>query len=311
MRVVVVGLGIQGRKRLAVAGDDVVATIDPVVPSARYRSIEAVPLETYDAALVCTPDEPKEPLLAYLLRNGKHVLVEKPLLVKRLDAIDRLDALAERTGAVCYTAYNHRFEPHLATVKRLLDEGTVGGVYQARFFYGNGTARDVRNSPWRDTGLGVIPDLASHLLDLILFMFGEPVGTPHVWAHERFENRACDYFLMGFPGMRPLLTLEGTLLSWRNTFQLDVVGETGSLHVRGLCKWGPASLIVRRRTLPSGVPAEDVQTLEQKDPTWALEYAHFQNLCANGAGGNLANDRYINRTLQAVATQVGVELLAS
>jgi diphthamide biosynthesis methyltransferase len=30
MRVVIVGLGVQGRKRLAVAGSEVIATVDPV-----------------------------------------------------------------------------------------------------------------------------------------------------------------------------------------------------------------------------------------------------------------------------------------
>ena len=309
MRTIVVGLGIQGRKRLAVAGDEIVATVDPAVAGARYRSIEEVPPDAYDAALVCTPDGPKEALLGFLLHHGKHVLVEKPLLVKRLEALDHLEALAAKSGAVCYTAYNHRFEPHLVTVKQLLDDGVVGAVYQARFFYGNGTARDVRNSPWRDSGLGVIPDLASHLLDLVLFLFGQPAGSPRVWAHESFENQACDYFLIGFPGVRPMLTLEGTLLSWRNTFRLDIVGEAGSIHVKGLCKWGPTSLIVRRRTLPSGKPAEDVQTLEQPDPTWALEYGHFRDLCANRRRGNIANDRYIAEALQAVAAQIGVEML--
>ena len=183
MRVVVVGLGIQGRKRLAVADGDVVATVDPAVDRAQYRSIEDVPLDSYDAALVCTPDRPKASLLGYLLRHGKHVLVEKPLLVKRVDALNHLEAIATGSGAVCYTAYNHRFEPHLASVKRLLDESAIGAVYQARFFYGNGTARDVRASAWRDSGLGVIPDLASHLIDLVLFLFGPPERPAEVWAH--------------------------------------------------------------------------------------------------------------------------------
>lgn len=309
MRVIVVGLGIQGRKRLAVAGADAVATVDPVVPTAHHRVIEDVPLDSYDAALVCTPDEPKEALLAYLLGHGKHVLVEKPLLAKGSANLKRLAAIAEQTRAVCYTAYNHRFEPHIAAAKELLDAGTIGTVYQARFFYGNGTARDVRNSAWRDRGLGVIPDLASHLLDMVVFLFGRPAVAPQVWAHERFENQACDYFMIGFPGSRPMLKLEGTLMSWRNSFFLDIVGEKGSIHITSLCKWGPTSLIVRHRALPSGKPDEEVRTLEQKDPTWAIEYRHFQDICASGTGSNIATDIYINETLNQVGDQLGLEML--
>ena len=311
MRVVVVGLGIQGRKRLALAGAESIGTVDPVSPDARYRSIEEVPLGSFDAALVCTPDGPKVTLLRYLLEHGKHVLVEKPLLAGSASDLEALEALSCHTGAVCYTAYNHRFEPHLAAVRQLLDRGAIGTVYQARMFYGNGTARDVRNSPWRDHGLGVIPDLASHLLDLVLFFFGPPAVEPELWDCERFENQACDYFLLGFRDTRPMLRLEGTLLSWRNSFFLDIIGELGSIHVTSLCKWGPTSLIVRRRVLPSGRPTEDVETLEQPDPTWALEYEHFKALCAGGGSRtNIQNDIWINKTLNQLAAQVGLELTA-
>ena len=54
-------------------------------------------------------------------------------------------------------------------MKALLESGELGRVYRCRLFYGNGTARDVRNSPWRDKGAGVLTDLGSHLLDTVLF----------------------------------------------------------------------------------------------------------------------------------------------
>lgn len=310
MRVIVVGLGIQGRKRLAVAGADAVASVDPVGEGVDFRRVEDVPLGSYDAALVCTPDGAKVELLTYLLGHGKHVLVEKPLVAARDEELERLKALAARTGAVCYTAYNHRFEPHLASVKRFVDEDRIGRVYHCRMFYGNGTARDVRNSPWRDRGLGVIPDLASHMLDLCLFFFGRPAGAPQVWTCQRYENAAFDYFLMGFPESSPVLKLEGTLLSWRNTFGLDLIGERGSIHVVGLCKWGPTSLIVRGRVLPSGKPDEQVHTLEQKDPTWQAEYQHFRELCARGGVTNIDNDIWINGVLNGLGQTLGVEVLA-
>ena len=304
----VVGLGIQGRKRLAVAGPDAAGSVDPVAPAATWRDVRDVPLDAYDAALVCTPDGPKVELLTYLLGHGKHVLVEKPLIAASGAELEGLKALAAEHHAVCYTAYNHRFEPHLARVKQLLDDGRIGRVYHCRMFYGNGTARDVRNSPWRDKGLGVIPDLASHMLDLVLFWFGRPAGAPQVWSVQKHENAAYDYFLLGFPDASPVLKLEGTLLSWRNTFGLDLFGERGSLHVTGLCKWGPTSLVVRGRVLPSGKPDEEVSTLEQKDPTWAIEYDYFRDLCRRG-GSNIDNDIWINGVLNGLGRTLGVEML--
>jgi len=111
MRVIVVGLGVQGKKRLAVAGNEAVATVDPVNPDAKYKSVEDVPLGSYDAALLCIPDEPKIKVISYLLSNRKHVLVEKPLFADEPSRLLKLKQLAEANRTVCYTAYNHRFEP--------------------------------------------------------------------------------------------------------------------------------------------------------------------------------------------------------
>jgi len=293
MRVVVAGLGVQGKKRLAIAGNDAVATVDPIAAGARHRGIEDVPLDIYDAALVCTPDEVKIPMLTYLLKHGKHVLVEKPLVAESNAELVRLRDLARKNRAVCYTAYNHRFEPHIIRLKRTLDSGELGRVYLAKFFYGNGTARDVRNSAWRDKGMGVFPDLGSHLLDWTLFLFGRPTTEAEVWRNDRFENKASDHFHFGFRGNIPELDFEMTLLSWRNTFRCDVYAENGSAHIDCLCKWGPSTFTLRRRVLPSGRPPEETETLTCADPTWKAEYEHFLRLCAEPST-NIDNDIWIN-----------------
>ncbi|GIW78852.1 MAG: oxidoreductase [Gemmatales bacterium] len=308
MRCVVIGLGIQGRKRLAVAGTEAVATVDPVVADAHYQRIEDVPLDIYDAALVCTPDRQKVDILRYLLSSGKHVLVEKPMLAERSEILSELLELARQNRVACYTAYNHRFEPHLARVRELLDQDAIGRVYQVRLFYGNGTARDVRNSPWRDQGLGVLVDLGSHLLDLVLYWFGPRKRHFQAWAWNCFENRAFDHFVFGSPGM-PFLELETSLLSWRNSFKADIYGEKGSLHVDCLCKWGPTSLTIRHRVLPSGAPTEEVSVLKCPDPTWKLEYDYFKKAC-DTAGSNLENDIWIHSVFQQLSLQVGKGLAA-
>lgn len=298
MRVVVVGLGVQGRKRTAIAGPEVVATVDPVLPDAGYRRIEDVPLNSYDAALLCVPDAPKVELLTYLLGNGKHALVEKPLLSEHDCDLTKLAGLSAETGTVCYTAYNHRFEPHFMRMRDLIHSGRLGQIYTVRMYYGNGTAAQVKASPWRDTGCGVLFDLGSHLLDTLSFWLGAVEQPFHVISASRFENRSFDHVTFGAPG-KPLMQLETSLLSWRNHFYADIHAEKGSAHITSLCKWGPSTFTVRGRVLPSGRPDEESVTLVQSDPTWALEYDHFKLLCATG-GSSLQTDMWINRTLNSL-----------
>jgi len=298
MRVLVVGLGVQGHKRRRVAGADFVAAVDPFNTDAEYRRIEDVPLAKYDAALACVPDEPKVALLEFLLSQGKHALVEKPLWAADDRDITRLAALAKQNRAVCYTAYNHRFEPHFLRMRDLIRSGRLGKIYRCRMFYGNGTARLVRDSQWRDQGAGVLPDLGSHLLDTARFWFDDIGEHFFVISSRCFENRAPDHVVVGSRGTTPQFEFEMTLLSWRNHFTCDVFAENGSAHITSLLKWGPSSFAVRMRVLPSGRPPEEAITLVQEDPTWAMEYEHFKSLCADRCISDLANDIWLNRMLR-------------
>jgi scyllo-inositol 2-dehydrogenase (NADP+) len=299
MKTIVIGIGVQGRKRKSIAGPDLAGTVDPVNSEADYKRVEQVPLSKYECAIVCTPDAVKSEVLSYLLSNGKHVLVEKPLLFDKSDELRRLAALAQQNGVACHTAYNHRFEPHIARMKQLLDVGDLGRVYRASFFYGNGTARDVRNSTWRDKGMGVLSDLGSHMLDMALFLFGSSGLKFKLWSSNCFENRAPDHVIFGAKSDSLLVMMEGTLLSWRNAFHLDLLAEKGSIHIDCLCKWGASTLAVRKRIFPSGRPTEERFILEQPDPTWALEYEHFKKLCNNPAC-NLERDIWINDILNGL-----------
>jgi predicted dehydrogenase len=145
-------LGVQGRKRKKFAGGDYVGSIDPVGDEADYKNLRDVPLDRYDAVLACIPDEPKLDLVRTCIDNGKHVLVEKPLWTPRDEDISELERAARARGVLVYTAYNHRFEPHFVRMRDLIASGELGTIYSCRMFYGNGTARLVRDSEWRDQG---------------------------------------------------------------------------------------------------------------------------------------------------------------
>ena len=294
----IVGMGVQGAKRGAVIGDQPCVTVDPAAPGAHYKSISDVPLDRYDAVFLCTPDNVKRELVDYLVEHGKHVLIEKPFSLEP-EQYSLLAELGSRTGSTIYVAYNHRFEPHIATLKGVLDEGRLGEIYTVSLSYGNGTAELVRQSGWRDTGIGVIADLGSHLLDMIDFWWGLERRTIDFVDARTVENRAYDQATFRLSGS-PSIYAETTMLSWRNEFHCHIRGSEGSAHISSLCKWGPSSLTLRGRVRPSGRPNETTTTLVQQDPTWVAEYEHFMGLIASGDPGNLATSREISRILADV-----------
>ena len=152
---------------------DFIYSVDKFKP-ANFKSILDVPLKDYDAAFICLPDDEKFKVVKYCIENKKHILIEKPIYFKDLKSFSKLQKLARQNKVVCYTAYNHRFEPHFIKMKKLINSKKLGKLYSCRIFYGNGTAKLVKKN-WRDKGKGVRTDLLPHLLDVCRFWFGERV----------------------------------------------------------------------------------------------------------------------------------------
>ena len=300
MRCIVVGLGVQGEKRAICAGKDYVSSVDPVNPKADFKKIQDVPLIAYDAALVCVPDNQKFHIIKYLIKNQKHILIEKPLLTNNLNMIKNIEKMAKQMKVVCYTAYNHRFEPHYIRMKKLITSGKLGKIYSCRMFYGNGTARLVKNSKWRDKDQGVLTDLGSHLLDTTKFWWDDIGEKFKFYSKNCFENRSPDHVIIGSEESSPRIELEMSLVMWRNHFTCDVLAEKGSAHISSLCKWGPPTFVYRKRVLPSGKPIERKITLKKKDPTWILEYEYFKNICKKSQKTDLSRDYWILKVLQKI-----------
>ena len=297
IRYIIVGLGNIGTKRLHILGSRCVATVDLVNPKADYRQIEQIPLDQFDAAVLCVPNQVKLELLNKLLTLGKHVLVEKPLLFPDLATAQTLESLANDTKTVCYTSYNHRFEPLIGRLKELLDQEVIGAVYHVRMVYGNGTVQNCVGT-WREAGWGVLEDLGCHLIDLTAFLFNYTSSEYLLWEASPLESRVFDHCIFATADRK--IVLECATTMWKNTFTVDIWGQLGSLHLRGLCKWGPSTLVRRQRVFPSGVPIETREVVEQADRTWHRDTCEFEH-CIKSRKTSFASDLRISRSLQGLA----------
>ena len=300
-RVVVLGMGVQGKKRAKFAFNDLVAKVDVDKSNldADYNKLSDINHKDYDAVLLCTPDDVKFEILKEILNSRKHVLVEKPLFVKNKKELLELQNLANSNNVVLYTAYNHRFEPHFINMKNLLINKDLGKIFRLRMFYGNGTSGLVKQSEWRDQGSGVVLDIGSHLLDTLIFWFGEKKIKITDINKFKFENLSPDHAILTGKIDNIYIELEVSLLSWKNDFICDIIGSKGSAHISSLCKWGPSKFITRKRVLPAGKPDENIITLTQSDPTWEQEYIYFKQLVKNKENTDLSSDIEIFNILKS------------
>ena len=303
MKILIVGYGVQGKKRKKALSNlnlSCVGVVDPFSQYANFKSINIVPLKTYDAVIICTPENVKYKIIKYCIKNNKHIMVEKPFIINE-KIFKKLNKDLIKKKIIFYVAYNHRFESSLIDIKNFIKKGYFGKIYHCNFFYGNGTAKDVKNSAWRDSKKGVITDLGSHLIDLSEFLFGiKEIGKFKTVIKNNFENKAPDYSFFTNTKSNFKINIEVSLCSWKNKFTCDLFGEKGSAHINSLTKWSDSHLIVRRRVLPSGLPKERSFKYKFGDQTWEKELKYFIGLIKNKQINDSKKEFFINQNLKNI-----------
>ena len=111
------------------------------------------------------------------LRAGKHVLCEKPMAMNEAEARTILHA-AKESGKVFGVAYYRRSYPKVQRAKQLLADGAIGKPVLAEltshaWFDGQGS-RSWLVDPAKAGG-GPLFDIASHRIDMLNFLFGQPL----------------------------------------------------------------------------------------------------------------------------------------
>ncbi len=128
-----------------------------------------------DAAIVATPNALHAPQTLELLRNGKHVMVEKPMATS-VATCDAMVAASERSGASLMVAHCWRFREEVVAVRGRIEAGELGEVVKTR---GYGVHANWGPSGWftqRDlAGGGALVDMGVHAIDTARFLLGEPV----------------------------------------------------------------------------------------------------------------------------------------
>ncbi|MBI4039359.1 Gfo/Idh/MocA family oxidoreductase [Candidatus Daviesbacteria bacterium] len=277
MKYIIVGFGNIGHKRQAILGPRCIATVDPDPRTkADFADSSQVPRSLIDecrAVIVAVPRQPKLELVEYWLLRSKHVLVEKPVVITKTQA-KRLQSIARKNKVIWYTAYNHRFEPNIARIKKLLAKKTIGKLYHGQIAYGFGNVKELKKT-WRETGYGVLDEVGCHLVDFAHWFYGYRAED---FRGERFgsnELSVWDYCTFGTTDGK--LIAEASWVTWKNSFSIEFFGSLGSIHLSGLCKWGTSRLTIRTRIFPAGVPIEKIFVEKGPDQTWTKDLKYFEN----------------------------------
>ncbi len=293
MKIGLVGAGLQGRRRaqaIRSAGPAGLLIYDIDTQKAKRLAEEfkgevvsnwqeLMIDKDVDVVVVCTPPDSHAEISIMAMNNGKHVLCEKPLAQKLLQAKQMLRA-AKKNKVNLKCGFNLRFHPGIRLVKEWIDNGEIGDLIFLRCRYGIGGRPDY-DKDWRAnamiSGGGQVLDQGIHIIDLSRWFLGDFIEVAALtqtgyWDISPLEDNAYA-ILSGKRGNTAFLHASWT--QWINLFSLEIFGRDGYAIVEGLGgSYGNEKATLGKRIFTKPFE-EKVVYFRGADVSWDEEWKEF------------------------------------
>lgn len=221
-----------------------------------------------DVVSVCTPNGLHAEHTIKALRAGYHVLCEKPMALTVKDCSDMISA-AETAGKRLFIVKQNRFNPPVAAVKKLIEEGRLGRICSLQLnCYWNRPSAYYEGSSWkgtRDLDGGTLFTQFSHFIDLLYWMIGD-VKEVKGFAGNFDHKGVIDFEDTGVVILQFYNDVVGTINYTVNSFGKNMEGSLTLFGEKGTVKIGGQYLNeleyqqidhYRIDNLPSGNPPND------------------------------------------------------
>jgi len=177
-----------------------------------------------DAVSIAVPTTLHKDIALDFIRNGIHVLVEKPIAATSRDAEIMVEE-AEKNKVILMVGHIERFNPAVQKLKELLSRGLLGKPIVL-------TARRVGPLPPQIRDAGVIIDLAVHDIDIIHYLTDKPITNMTIKSGSILHPRKYeDYAVI-------LMELQDTIgiieANWLTPYKLRKLYVTGEKAVAEL-----------------------------------------------------------------------------
>jgi predicted dehydrogenase len=241
-RTAVIGVGSMGRNHARVyselAESQLVGVADDNLQTSRavgstygvkayqdYRQL--LDAEKPEAVTIAVPTAMHEEVAAYALKAGVHVLIEKPIAATVEEGL-RLIRLADEKNCKLMVGHIVRFNPAIQELKKKLDNGDLGRIFQV-------FCRRAGPFPARVRDVGVVVDLAPHDIDIMRFLIGADPVRVYSETEQRIHTAHEDmvFGLLRFPG-GVIGSLEINWLTPTKVREVLVLGERGLFRVDDL-----------------------------------------------------------------------------
>lgn len=211
-------------------------SIKHAFPDAKHFASAEEMITTTDSSLVIitAPNDVHFSLAKLALENNKHVVLEKPFVTSVSDG-KALIALAKSKGLELAVYHNRRWDGDFLTVKKLLAEKRLGNIKYFESHFDRFRPKVMQR--WREqsnNGGGILFDLAPHLIDQALQLFGLPEAITAQCKMLREDATNIDFFNLTLHYPDKLAVLNGSMLSAGPNARFNVQGDIANYVKYGL-----------------------------------------------------------------------------
>ncbi len=253
LKVGVVGLGKMGILHAGIISSITDASVTAICERERYLvaaakvllpkriafykdHLKMVTEEQLDAVYVTTPIGTHVPIVNDLLKSRADLslFVEKPLAASYEQAKAACEA-ATRSNGVYMVGFQKRFSPVFREAKQLIEQNSIGPpIFFRSYCFSSDGLREGSAWRFRKNAGGVLLDSAPHLLDILIWFFGDPTTTAAVMKHV-CSSEVKDYVhaIMSYDsGLQGHIDACWSIPNFRlPEFLIEVYGRNGILTV--------------------------------------------------------------------------------
>lgn len=148
-----------------------------------YDSAEKLLSSGIDLVIIATPNNFHKYYSILAMESGVNVVCEKPACLN-CEELEEVIAVSEKTGKLYTVHQNRRFDTDFATMKKIIDDNTLGKLYflDSRLYSNRGSS-----GRWRSTyaaGGGTLYDWGIHMIDQVLCL----IDSEPLYVYAQLQN---------------------------------------------------------------------------------------------------------------------------
>jgi predicted dehydrogenase len=214
--------------------------------------------------VIATPNDTHYPLARQCLAAGRDVVVDKPFATT-LEEARSLVEFAKSAGRLLTVYQNRRYDGDFQALRQLVAAGTLGRVVRFETSYDRYRPQ-LKPGAWRETqrpGSGILFDIAPHLIDHALVLFGLPEAVTADVRIERENAVADDAFdiTLHYPNSLRAV-LRSSILAAEPRPRFIVLGTQGSFVKQS---FDPQEMNLRSGNIPA-----DTAWGDEPEENWGI-----------------------------------------